>query len=220
DTPLPRARPTVVVASTVPMLPARATLSPTPILPTLSFSPIRPAAAATLNPPAPSNPGQPAYTPPTRTAALPASPLVAAESSATPAADVALVKQALELVRHRKTGEATALEKTIGEPLARKLVEWTIVRSDENDAGSDRLAAFSIANPSWPNATMIRKRAEGALWDERRSADTVRAFFVGTKPITAKGKFALARALAAQGDAAGAAQLVRTAWREDTCSAS
>jgi soluble lytic murein transglycosylase len=58
----------------------------------------------------------------------------------TPAADVAVVKQALDLVRRGKTSEATSLEKTIGDPLARKLVEWTIVRSDENDAGFDRLA--------------------------------------------------------------------------------
>jgi len=219
--PLPRARPAIMVASTIPMVPAKATLSPTPILPTRFFSPITPAGAATLNPPALTDVApQSGYAPPARTAALHTSPLIAAESAVTPAADVAVVKQALDLVRRGKTSEATSLEKTIGDPLARKLVEWTIVRSDENDAGFDRLAAFSIENPSWPNATMIRKRAEGALWDERRSTDTVRAFFVGTKPITAKGKFALARALAAQGDTATAAQLVRSAWREDTCSAS
>src|SRR5437762_2039698 len=81
--------------------------------------------------------------PPARTAALHPSPLPVAESSATPASDVALTKQALDLVRRGKTGEATTLEKSISDPLARKLVEWTIVRSDENDAGFDRLAAFS-----------------------------------------------------------------------------
>src|SRR3954452_23870424 len=37
--------------------------------------------------------------------------------------------------------------------------------------------------------------------------------------MTAKGKFALARALLAQGDTPAATQLVRQAWREDTCSA-
>jgi soluble lytic murein transglycosylase len=218
--PLPRARP-IIVASAVPMAPMKAALAPTPILSTTSFSPITPATAATLNPPAAAvTPAPAAYTPPVRTASLPAAPLASAESTATPAADVAVVKQALELVRRGRTNEATNLEKSIGDPLARKLIEWSIVRSDENDAGFDRLASFSIENPSWPNAIMIRKRAEGALWDERRSADTVRAFFAGTKPITAKGKFALARSLAAQGDAATAAQLVRSAWREDTCSAS
>ena len=66
---------------------------------------------------------------------------------------------------------------------------------------------------------MMRRRAEGALWDERRSTATVLAFFESQKPFTAKGKFALARALLAQGDQPGAAQLARAAWREDTCSA-
>ena len=220
--PLPRARP-VMVASTVPMAPPKASLSPVAILPTTSFSPIRAAAAATLNPPAAHAtapaPAQAAYAPPLRTAALPASPLVATQGPATPAADIALVKQAVELVRRGKTGEATALQKTIGDPLARKLVEWAILRSDENDAGFSRFAAFGSENPSWPNATMMRRRAESALWDEKRDNATVRAFFEDARPLTAKGKFALARALLAQGDRAGATSLAREAWREDTCSA-
>ena len=149
---------------------------------------------------------------------LPTAPLAAAESVATPAADIALVKQALDLVRRGKTSEATATQKTIGDPLARKLVEWAILRSDENDAGFDRFAAFSGENASWPNSTMMRRRAESALWDERRSAATVISFFRTQQPMTAKGKFALARALKAQGDEDGAAQLARAAWRDDTCS--
>jgi len=219
NAPLPRARP-ILVASAVPMAPARASLAPTPILPTTSFSLVSPAAAApTAHVPAAA---PTVYTPasvPTRVAALHSAPLVAAESTATPAGDIALVKQALDLARKGKTGEATALQKTIGDPLARKLVEWTILRSDESNAGFSRFAAFSSENPSWPNATMMRRRAESALWDEKRDNATVRAFFDGTKPLTAKGKFALARALQAQGDPSGAAQLARQAWREDTCSA-
>ena len=213
--PLPRARPLMVVASAVPMVPARATLSPAAILPTTGFLPVTPAAAATLNPAATD---APVYTPPARRASLPVAPLAATDSSATPAADVALAKQALDLVRRGKTTEASTIQQTISDPLARKLVEWTILRSDENDAGFNRLAAFIADNPSWPNATMLRRRAESALWDERRSADTLRNFFASSKPMTAKGKFALARALLAQGDTPAAAQLVRQAWREDTCS--
>jgi len=213
--PLPRARP-MLVASTVPIVPAKATLSPIAILPTTSFSPVMPAAAATLNP-GPTD--TPAYTPPVRKASLPVAPLEAAESRSTPAADIALVKQALELVQRGRTGEATSIEKSISDPLARKLVEWSILRSDENDGGFDRLAAFGAENPSWPNAITIRKRAESALWDEKRSAETVRNFFASAKPMTAKGKYALARAMLAQGNTPAAEQLVRQAWREDTCSA-
>ena len=73
------------------------------------------------------------------------------------------------------------------------------------------------------NMNEEQKRKALALLDiglSTRGADTVRAFFGSSKPVTAKGKFGLARALAAQGDAPAAAQLVRSAWREDTCSAS
>ena len=196
------------------MAPARASLAPTAILPTTSFSAAMPAVAPSPLPaPAVHTP------PPARVAALPAAPFVAAESTATPAADIALTKQAIDLARRGKTSDATTIQKSIGDPLARKLVEWTILRSDENDAGFDRFAAFSSQNPSWPNATMMRRRAESALWDERRSASTVLDFFDSQKPLTAKGKFVLARALLSQGDRPGAAQLARQAWRDDTCSA-
>ena len=217
--PMPRPRPVMMAA----LAPAKATLSPVAILPTMSFSPITPAAAATLPTAAPSEvtSPRPALVPAPaqiRASVFPTAPFVAAESAATPAADIALVKQAIDLVRRGRTSDATAVEKTISDTLARKLVEWTILRSDDNGAGFDRFAAFSAENPSWPGATMMRRRAESALWDEHRSDATVRAFFADSKPITAKGKFALARALLAQGDQPAAAQLARSAWREDTCS--
>jgi soluble lytic murein transglycosylase len=220
--PLPRSRPQFAVAS-APNPPFNLSLSATPVLATSTFAPIKPAAAATLpNGPAPAASGYlaPPPAPPAARVAtiLPSAPLAAAESSSTPSADIALVKQAIDLVRRGKTSEATAVQKTIGDPLARKLVEWAILRGDENDAGFDRFAAFAGENASWPNATMMRRRAESALWDERRPAATVISFFRTQQPMTAKGKFALARAMKAQGDEATAAQLARAAWRDDTCS--
>ncbi len=209
--PAPRARPQFNLTS-APNPSIRDALSPVQILPT-SLSPMTPAVAVTP-------PAAPTYAPPpARASLMPAAPFAAAQSTSTPAADVALAKQAVDLARRGKTTDATSIAKSIGDPLARKLAEWTILRSEENDAGFDRLAAFSAENPSWPNATMMRRRAESALWDERRGASTVLAFFQSQKPFTAKGKFALARALLAQGDQPGAAQLARTAWRDDTCSA-
>ena len=218
--PLPRTRPQFTVAS-APNPPAKSNLSPTAILATATFAPISAAAASTLPAnAAPSGYLAPPPAPPSAkvAAVLPSAPLAAAESVATPAADLALVKQAVDLARRGKTSEATTVQKSIGDPLARKLVEWTILRSDGNDAGFDRLTAFSGDNPSWPNATMLRRRAESALWDERRPAATVTSFFRTQKPMTAKGKFALARALKAQGNEAEAAALARSAWRDDTCS--
>jgi soluble lytic murein transglycosylase len=206
------------LSAPVTISPPKATLSPTPILATNSFSLVTPASASTLIPSGRDDAMSAPAAPTTRVAALPSAQLQVAESTSTPAADVALVKQSIDLTRRGKTTEATSVSRSIADPLARKLTEWAILRSEENDGGFDRLAAFTAENPSWPNATLLRRRAEGALWDERKSAATVTAFFRTQRPITAKGKFALARALLSQGDQSGAAQLARTAWREDTCS--
>ena len=64
--------------------------------------------------------------------------------------DLAAVKQALELVHKGRQDEATNIESTISDPLARKLVEWAILRSDDSSDFS-RYAAFIAANPSWPS---------------------------------------------------------------------
>jgi soluble lytic murein transglycosylase len=209
--PLPRARPVMTLASAT-SAPTKASLAPTPILPNVSFSLVTPAAAApSAAPPA-------ATSPIVRARAVPSAALAVAESASTSAADVALTKQALDLVRRGKISDAGAVQKTIGDPLAQKLIEWASLRSEESSAGFDRLNAFVSANPSWPGIVTLRRRTESALWDERRDLASVRAFFRASKPITAKGRFALARALLAEGDNATAAQLTRQAWREDTCS--
>jgi soluble lytic murein transglycosylase len=178
-------------------------LSTAPILPTGSFT----AATTVPNAVAP---------PPPKL--MPSAPFAFATTTSTSAADVALVKRALDLARDQQTSQAVAVQKTIEDPLARKLVEWAILRSDDHEANFDRFAAFIAANPSWPGIGMLRKRAEGGLWDEKRDPATVRAFFGSTKPITPKGRFALARALLAHGDRVAATYYVREAWRNDTLS--
>ncbi len=131
--------------------------------------------------------------------------------------DLAAVKNAIDLARKAKTSEATAIQKTISDPAARKLVEWFILRHPETDANFSRYAAFIADNPGWPSMGLMRKRAEARLWQDRSDAATVRNF-VGDRPISAKGRFALARALLAEGDRDGAGRLVREAWRSDELS--
>jgi soluble lytic murein transglycosylase len=178
-------------------------LSTTPILPTSRFN----ATSAV-----------PVAVPPTPAGVAPGAPLAAATTSSTSASDIALVKRAIDLVKQQETSQAVAVQKTIEDPLARKLVEWAILRSDDHEANFDRFAAFVNANPSWPSAGLLRKRAENTLWDEKRDAATVRAFFADAKPTTPKGRFALARALLSEGDRASAAHYAREAWRNDTFS--
>ena len=131
--------------------------------------------------------------------------------------DLAAVRQAIDLVRKGKTGEATAIGKTIADPAAQKLVEWFILRHPDGDANFNRFAAFIADNPHWPSMALFRRRAEVRLWQERSDAATVRRFIAG-QPASAKGRFALARVLLAEGDRDGAARLVREAWRSDELS--
>jgi soluble lytic murein transglycosylase len=131
--------------------------------------------------------------------------------------DLAAVKNAIDLARKAKTSDATAIEKTIGDPAARKLVEWFILRHPDADTNFSRYAAFIADSPGWPSMGLMRRRAEAHLWQERSDAATVRSF-VGDRPTSAKGRFALARVLLAEGDRDGAGRLVREAWRSDELS--
>src|SRR3984957_3449266 len=123
-------------------------------------------------------------------------------------ADLAAVKNAIDLARKAKTSEATAIEKTIGDPAARKLVEWFILRHPDADTNFSRYAAFIADSPGWPSMGLMRTRAEAHLWQDRSDSATDRSF-VGNQPNSAKGRFALARILLAEGDRDGAGPLVR-----------
>ncbi|MCA6109059.1 lytic transglycosylase domain-containing protein [Bradyrhizobium cenepequi] len=126
--------------------------------------------------------------------------------------DLALVKDAIDLARKAKTEEATATRDRITDPAGQKLVEWYILRRSETTANFNRYAAFIAANPDWPSMALLRRKAEGRLWEQRSDAVTVHRF-TRDRPASAKGKFALARVLLTEGDRDGAERLVRDAWR-------
>ncbi len=153
------------------------------------------------------------------TSAIPNAPLPMSNAAGTSAGDLATIKSAVTLVRKNKISEATELARSLSDPLARKVVEWVILRDDDNGAEFARYAAFISANPSWPSVDKFRRRAEQMLWQERADPQTVRAFFHAGQPQTAKGRFVLARALMTHGDKRTAVSLVREAWRGDDFSA-
>jgi soluble lytic murein transglycosylase len=136
----------------------------------------------------------------------------------TPAHEVASLKRAVELARRRKAAEASDIAKSLTDPVAKRLIEWVILRSD--DAGSEfsRYTAFMAANPNWPSQVTFRRRAEAALFQDRGDPATIRKFFANTAPLSPKGRLALAGALLAQGDRKGAETLARQAWRNDEMS--
>jgi len=131
--------------------------------------------------------------------------------------DLAAVKNAIDLMRKAKTAEASAMEKTIGDPAAQKLVEWFILRHSDSEADFRRYATFIADNPGWPSMGLLRRRAEARLWQERSDAKTVHNF-TGDKPVSGRGQLALARVLVAEGDREGAGRALRTAWRSEELS--
>jgi soluble lytic murein transglycosylase len=190
--PLPRARPSRVALASAAAAPIAPLVSPGTSMPT---------------------PTPAAYSPAPNFV-----PLAPSTTLTTSSLDVARVKEAIAHARAGRTAQATSVQGTIADPLARKLVEWAILRSDDNDAGFSRYAAFINANPGWPNIGLLRRRAEAMLWQERGEPASALGFFAKERPITAKGRFALARALLARGDRAGAQAQVREAWRNDSLS--
>jgi soluble lytic murein transglycosylase len=172
------------------------------------------------------SPAAPAMAPATRQhAALPPpparkppTPAAVAATSSTSQADTEALENVIDLLRKHKPADATQAEATISDPVARKLAEWLILRSDDNGASVERYRAFIAANPSWPSQTFLRRRLEAALWDDHRDDATVWAWFENESPLSAKGKFSLARAMIGRGDRANAERLVRDAWRNDSMS--
>jgi len=159
---------------------------------------------------------QAAVAPPLRLTA--SVPFVMTPTSVTPETDKMAVKEVLELSRKGRDAEADAAENTIQDPVARKLAEYLYLRSDSTSPHFERFLAFITANPSWPHIPMLTRRAENALWDDKRDDATVRNFFATRTPTTAKGSYVLARALLDQGNRAAAEPLIRNAWHHYDCS--
>jgi len=171
---------------------------------------IKPSASPALAPPA---------APHLPTHHKPAAPFAMSTGGAISQSDGEAVGRVIALVRERKdAAAATQASAAIEDPVARKLAEWIILRSEDNGAPAERYRAFIAANPSWPGLNFLRRRGEAALWDDKESDATVLNWFGGEEPVSGKGRLVLARALLARGDRHNAERLVREAWRGDTLS--
>jgi len=131
--------------------------------------------------------------------------------------DAAIVKDVIDLARHGKTSDATDAARAIGDPAAQKLAEWFILRHPDSLAHFDRYAAFISDYPEWPGTMLLRRRAEAHLWQEKSDAATVHAF-TSDQPLTAKGRFALARSLLGEGDRDNARRMAQAAFRSEELS--
>ncbi len=151
---------------------------------------------------------------------VPSVPLpIARPAAASLPPDLSATKQAIELVRQSKPSDATLMATSIGDPVAQKLVEWSLLRHPESTLRIERYSAFIRANPNWPSIPLLRRHAEAKLWQDRRDAATTRRFFGEEQPTSPLGRLAFARMLKAEGNQTAAAREVRAVWRSAELSA-
>ena len=128
--------------------------------------------------------------------------------------DVTGLREAIAAYRAGDLRAGDAAAKTTTNPLARTAAEWAALRLMPRETGLERIKAFLADQPDWPTAAALRRRAEEAIFSDKRPAPEVIAWFNARSPQTPLGKWALARALQSTGQTARAAALARDIWRE------
>ena len=129
-----------------------------------------------------------------------------------PADDGAKIKGAIEALVASNWDKAAEFEKTVSDPIGRKLIAWYRLRQGEGQA-RDYLA-FLSANPDWPSQDYLRQRMEEALFVEGGNTELIATYFKDGKAQSGAGLALLASVELAHGDKAKAKALAAEAWRQ------
>ncbi len=127
--------------------------------------------------------------------------------------DTALFRQGLAAARARNIGGAQAAMAQIGDPTARKLVEWALIDTSGEQLSYAELAQAQTAMAGWPRAGSRRAAAETVLDRSGMGADAALALFAEAPPETVEGAIALASAYEQRGRTDEARALIRDWWR-------
>jgi len=127
--------------------------------------------------------------------------------------DTALFRQGLTAARARDiNGTQTAISR-IGDPTARKLVEWALTDTSAAQLPFSQLAADQQALAGWPRAESRRTATELAMDRTGVGADQTIAFFSDQAPTTVQGAISLAEALDHNNRSREARALIADWWR-------
>ena len=128
-------------------------------------------------------------------------------------ADTALFRQGLAAARARDViGTQNAIS-GIGDPTARKLVEWALVDTSAAQLSYSELANDVQSLRAWPRAEARIAAGEQALERAGMGPDATIAFFGSNRPTTVQGAIALADALDQRGRQSEARALIGEWWR-------
>ncbi len=123
------------------------------------------------------------------------------------------LKQGLDALSDRKAADAIAIRDGMPKnTLDRHILTWAIALSAQRGVPSFEIAAAQQELKGWPGLSALRANSERALARETPPAEDVIAAFGNSRPETAEGTLALARARMQTGDKAEATKLIRTLW--------
>ncbi len=124
------------------------------------------------------------------------------------------LKDALDALRRDDFEQAIAIRNGMRPTLARRIVDWQLARSGSRTISSEFITRFVASAGDWPDADLLRKRAEAALLRENPSPRVVLSAFGSSKPQSIDGAIILARALVATGNSRRAHAIIAPFWRE------
>lgn len=127
--------------------------------------------------------------------------------------DTALFRQGLAAARSRDISGARNAAAQIGDPVARKLVEWALLDTSADQMAFSDLAVARTAFAGWPRADSRNAAAERALDRAYAGPDAAINLFARNGPTTVQGAIALADALEQRGRSDEARRLITDWWR-------
>ncbi|MDZ4111637.1 MAG: lytic transglycosylase domain-containing protein [Brevundimonas sp.] len=127
--------------------------------------------------------------------------------------DTALFRQGLAAARARDVAGARDAAARLGDPSARKLVEWALLDTSAAQLPYSDLAVAQTRFAGWPRAESRRIAAEQVLDRSYAGGAAALALFARTSPTTVEGAVALAEALEQGGRSDEARRLIGEWWR-------
>ncbi|WP_024927282.1 MULTISPECIES: lytic transglycosylase domain-containing protein [unclassified Mesorhizobium] len=148
------------------------------------------------------------------TEALPMFP--APDKASLPVFDLTQLKSGLDALTARNFAAARAARDNLPvSSLDHHILAWAIALYGGDKVPSDEITAAAQLLPGWPGMTTLRRNSERALARENPTPDIVIKAFDGSRPQTAEGTIALARAYVAKGDAKAAQSVLSPFWRTE-----
>ncbi|WP_211249690.1 lytic transglycosylase domain-containing protein [Brevundimonas bacteroides] len=128
-------------------------------------------------------------------------------------ADTALFREGLAAARARDVVGTRNAVASIGDPTARKLVEWALIDTSAEQLSYAELSEDIRTMSGWPREEARLSAGERALDRAAVGPDAALAFFGERRPATVEGAIALADAFEQRGRSAEARALIGEWWR-------